>query len=413
MNKIKNMKEAVACIKEDLFQMKVDIFKKVSEDISCERKRKRVLQRRILRFYAFRKEEVIATLIALCVVATIITFEQKRKEFQRRCPCFYAFQKRARIATLIAVAATIFLCQDVSAAEVPKEQKNVQAAISPTNQYGETAEEEAERKALESAQKKMVVKNDQKKAEQKIMLKRQESKLKKLSKKENAQQKKLVKTKEERKKVLGCFQSSVFSVALTPVSDFIKSAYQTGVLEQKDVLSDIRSEKASTENNIKALKKEPKNIVFNPQDVTEKSNISIEEMTHILKNTGLEKLAVSFVECEQEYGVNAIFLASIAALESDWGRSRRAVEDNNYTGLGVYSETAEGLNAKTPEDNICMTAKRLSEHYLKEDGMFYNGLSVFGVNTKYCVGCTWGMKVTNIGYRLMEKVRTEVSSVVK
>lgn len=324
-------------------------------------------------------------------------------------------ENKVNIVASIAVFAAVMTAICFPGVVYASEPKAVTATVTSVpvdgealNQYGETVEEEAERKALEAAQKEVVVSNNLKKAEnQKVLVKKQKvhRKLrKKLSKTENA----VNSMKKEKKSALSClgaFQNTV-------LYSCVKNTYDSAISDKKSDLSEIKKEKKSVKNQMKSLKEEPKDIVFDPQDVTKESNISTEEMTKILEGTSLQKLAPTFVECEKKYGVNAIFLCSIAALESNWGNSRRAVEDNNYTGLGVYSDTAVGMNSDTPEGNIHATAQRLAENYLKEDGMFYNGLSVFAVNTKYCVGCTWGMKVTNIGYRLMDKVQADVSGAV-
>ena len=296
---------------------------------------------------------------------------------------------------LFTAVASFFCFSGIVCAKEAVTTSNSSVSIEKLNQYGETAEEEAERKATEAAQKEVVIKNSLQKAEnQKVFVTKQRSH-KKLHEE-------ISEMKESALSHFGVFQNTI-------LYDRVKDVYDSAISDKRSDIADVAKEKKSVKNQMKSLRKDPKDIVFDPQDVTKESNISVEEMTSILEGTSLQKLAPAFVECEKKYGVNAIFLCGIAALESNWGNSRRAIEDNNYTGLGVYSDTAVGINSKTPEGNIHATAQRLAEHYLKENGMFYNGLSVFAVNTKYCVGCTWGMKVTNIGYRLMNKVQEDMS----
>lgn len=343
---------------------------------------------------------------------SIFYFKRTGRVLFKVIPTLRSRMKAAGSLAIIAIAAVFVCFPDVAYASEPKAVTATVTSVpvdgEALNQYGETAEEEAERKALEAAQKEVVVSNNLKKAEnQKVLIKKKKAhrKLRKeISETENA----VDSIKKEKKSALSClgaFQNTV-------LYSCVKNTYDSAISDKKSDLSEIKKEKKSVKDQMKSLKEEPKDIVFDPQDVTKESNISTEEMTKILEGTSLQKLAPAFTECEKKYGVNAIFLCSIAALESNWGNSRRAVEDNNYTGLGVYSDTAVGINSDTPEGNIHATAQRLAENYLKEDGMFYNGLSVFAVNTKYCVGCTWGMKVTNIGYRLMDKVQADVSGAV-
>lgn len=164
--------------------------------------------------------------------------------------------------------------------------------------------------------------------------------------------------------------------------------------EHKEALKELRAQK-------KKLKAER---VFNPNDVTEVSNLTAEEIKTILKGTYMEDLADTFYQCEQRDHINALFLMGIAAHESNWGRSRRAIQDHNYTGFGVYSSSAEGINAPAGAVNIETTSNYLKENYLTPGGRFYNGLTVSDVNKKYCTTGGWSEDVVNIAYRMIARV---------
>lgn len=144
--------------------------------------------------------------------------------------------------------------------------------------------------------------------------------------------------------------------------------------------------------------------VFDASDATVPSHVDEKNMKRILSGTLLEQYADVYVDIEKDYGVNAIVICAISALESGWGTSRRAIEDHNYTGFGVYSPDAQGKNASSGEENLRMTAAHLAKEYLTEDGTYYNGKSIEDINKKYCVGDTWGPKVIDIGCRLMAKL---------
>ena len=145
-------------------------------------------------------------------------------------------------------------------------------------------------------------------------------------------------------------------------------------------------------------------VVFNPNDVTEVSNISVKQMRQILQGTDLQEFAPVYVRIEKELHINAIAICALSALESGWGTSKRAKEDHNYTGFGVYSDEAEGINAASGEENLLMTAKHIRENYLTKGAVYDNGPSLIGINTMYCVGDTWAYKIADIGYRLMAKL---------
>lgn len=147
-------------------------------------------------------------------------------------------------------------------------------------------------------------------------------------------------------------------------------------------------------------------VVFNPKDVTEVSNINLKQMTYILKGTNLEQYAPTYIQIEKDYGINAIAICSLSAHESNWGRSRRAIEDHNYTGFGVYSDSSVGINTKTGEENLIMTAKHLAKNYVVPGSKYYNGKGLDGINKKYAASRTWAFGIEQIGYRLMDKLKT-------
>lgn len=186
-------------------------------------------------------------------------------------------------------------------------------------------------------------------------------------------------------------------------------------------LEKIKKEKDSKEKELKELKdlkdnleqlmkRKTEAIGFNPSDLLQKSNVSVDDMVTMLKGTALEELAPIYIEAENLYGVNAVFLASLTAQESGWGTSKRAVEDNNLTGFGVYSNSSTGINANSKRNNILQTAKWLKEQYLTPGASLYTGLSIKDVNSKYCMGSdgladyNWSENITKIGNGLISKI---------
>lgn len=129
-------------------------------------------------------------------------------------------------------------------------------------------------------------------------------------------------------------------------------------------------------------------VTYLRENVTVISGITEDEMKEVLMNTtGLKTmahLASAFVEAEKKYGVNAFFMAGIVALESGFATSRRAIEDNNLTGYEVYSDSSEGRLFNSHDESVLHTARHLSKNYLKEDSMYYNGLSVDAIQIMYC-----------------------------
>ena len=97
----------------------------------------------------------------------------------------------------------------------------------------------------------------------------------------------------------------------------------------------------------------------------------------------LTPLEDAFLEAESTYGVDASFLAAVAALESGWGKSELAREKNNLFG---WKGEAGYMAFNSMEECIDHVAAFLAAEYLSPDGIYYNGLSVEDVAISYCGG---------------------------
>ena len=128
-------------------------------------------------------------------------------------------------------------------------------------------------------------------------------------------------------------------------------------------------------------------------DLTAPSNVTYEDLCAVSQQ-GLVGLEQYFINAEKEYGVNCVFLMSIAALESGWGTS--LFRENNLFGFGQYDFASK-------EECIYTVAKALSENYLSEDGSFHYGYTVRDVWVKYATSTTWGYKIENIMYNLYNR----------
>lgn len=84
----------------------------------------------------------------------------------------------------------------------------------------------------------------------------------------------------------------------------------------------------------------------------------------------LKPLAQTFVEIEDEYGINSALYASVVSLESGWGRSDVSQEKNNITSFTVDGEL-KAYSSK--EECLWDMAENLSGNYLDEDGIYYDG----------------------------------------
>ena len=124
-----------------------------------------------------------------------------------------------------------------------------------------------------------------------------------------------------------------------------------------------------------------------------------EQLAKGLKRS-LKEYASAFLAAEKEYGINAVFLAAIAALESGWGESVVAQSRNNlfgWKGSGGYryfDSVAAGINH---------VAKFLKINYLTPGGPCFNGYEIEDIQKSYCPEGDWSSAVR----RLMNTILAE------
>ena len=105
---------------------------------------------------------------------------------------------------------------------------------------------------------------------------------------------------------------------------------------------------------------------------------------------GMDGLGEAFMSAERKYGVNAGFLFSLAVIESGWGNSGMASQDNNLFGFGSQSFSSK-------EACIDYVAQFIGESYLSSNGKFFKGGTLADVNTIYCPGSTsWSDKIMSV-----------------
>lgn len=128
-------------------------------------------------------------------------------------------------------------------------------------------------------------------------------------------------------------------------------------------------------------------------DLTEPSGFSAEELSAGLRGE-LVPLAADFVAAEREYGVNAVFLAALAAHESGWGRHCFLPEN-------IFGWSGKSFDSKS--ECISFVASRLVEKYLAEDGRCFHGKTLSGVNRSYNGSNEWTSAVAGIMAKISQK----------
>lgn len=137
-------------------------------------------------------------------------------------------------------------------------------------------------------------------------------------------------------------------------------------------------------------------------NLRETSSITIEQIDNFLAGSNLSGLGYIFKEMEAEYSINAMFLTSIAILESGWGTTRIAVDKNNLFGWGACGDDpyTNAYSFENKEECIRKISKHLSDNYLTEGAIYFNGYTIGAVNIRYCELDSWSGKIANIMVRM-------------
>ncbi|KAA0777282.1 S-layer protein [Bacillus sp. AR2-1] len=109
-----------------------------------------------------------------------------------------------------------------------------------------------------------------------------------------------------------------------------------------------------------------------------------------------------FITAQNKYGVNALYLAAHAILESGYGKSEIAYRKHNLFGLRAYDGDPfrHAKYLPTYGDSIAYNANYVRERYLEESGMHYNGPTLAGMNVKYASDKGWVGKIASIMGRI-------------
>ena len=196
------------------------------------------------------------------------------------------------------------------------------------------------------------------------------------------------------------FNSRFYTASQEEVYSTLKEKYGVAVVQTTpDVISDAVSEKAS-EN------KTTKNLTLSVNsDLRVASNVTPEEIDLMLEGTKLNGLGSAFVEAEQKYGVNALYMMGLACLESGFGNSAFAQKRNNLYGWNAVDSNPN--NASTfanKKEATLYVASKLQSNYLTEGGAYYEGYTARAVDVHYCTDKAHADKIVNIVNSLVQKL---------
>ena len=196
------------------------------------------------------------------------------------------------------------------------------------------------------------------------------------------------------------FNSRFYTSSQEEVYSTLKEKYGIAVVQTTpDIISDAISEKTS-ENQIQ------KNLTLSVNsDLRVASNVTSEEIDKMLEGTKLHGLGSAFVEAEQKYGVNALYMMGLACLESGFGNSAFAQKRNNLYGWNAVDSNPNNASSFTSKKEATLyVASKLQSNYLTEGGVYYEGYSPRAVDVHYCTDKAHADKIVNIVNNLLQKL---------
>ena len=140
-------------------------------------------------------------------------------------------------------------------------------------------------------------------------------------------------------------------------------------------------------------------------DLRQPSNVSSEEIDKMLEGTNLYGLGKAFVEAEEKYNVNALYMVGLACLESAYGTSSFAIERNNLYGWNaIDSNPGNASSFESKAEATLYVASKLQKNYLTEGGAYYEGYTPRSVDVHYCTDKQHADKIVSIVSELIKKL---------
>ncbi len=200
----------------------------------------------------------------------------------------------------------------------------------------------------------------------------------------------------------------------TTLKHGVTSSYKDTVLrEHADHIHFSVMPEAPATSKVEAPAQSPRNQLEQApygvnSNVLSKSGLSAQQLDKIFANTPFSGLGQTFIDMENQYGINALFASMHGALESAWGRSQIAQSKHNLFGINAYDScpqkcatSYEGFAA-----SIRLYAKFMSQNYLNPQGEHYGGgTTISDVFRHYSTaGQTEAQSISNMMNQAMQKL---------
>lgn len=128
---------------------------------------------------------------------------------------------------------------------------------------------------------------------------------------------------------------------------------------------------------------------------------------HASKASKMYNKGSQFVSNQNTYGVNALIMTGVGALESAWGTSSISQQKNNLFGLNAV-DSSPGTSANTFSSvDTCIkdfAETYMSKRYLRAGWDFYHGgflgNKASGMNVSYASDAYWGEKIASLAWTM-------------
>lgn len=185
-------------------------------------------------------------------------------------------------------------------------------------------------------------------------------------------------------------------------SDEIESQFKLSF--QKD-MGDIINNKQTQQNDATYVAQQPVVLPIKlakvnvKTNLTQPSNVTEEELNSILDNTPLKGTGKDFLEAEKKYGVNAMFMVSVAGVESDYGNTPAKHTKYNFSGRKKLG--GGFLEFKNFPDSIDSFGEYIQRRYTRSGKTTVQKIQQGGYNPK----AAWGTRIVNEWNRNVSKIK--------
>ena len=128
---------------------------------------------------------------------------------------------------------------------------------------------------------------------------------------------------------------------------------------------------------------------------------------HASKASKMYNKGSQFVSNQNTYGVNALLMTGVGALESAWGTSSISQQKNNLFGLNAVDSSPGTSADRFSSVDICIkdfAETYMSKRYLRAGWDFYHGgflgNKASGMNVSYASDAYWGEKIASLAWTM-------------